>query len=143
MRPLAYGYYLLTGEGLVVTSGVRKPKEQASLMYEKAERDASALSSLYSNPDLLGPIVKAYEEKTEAGAGKQATIDAMAAVIQDQVNQGKRISSHLSGRAFDVRNNTMSGCEKEAFEKVFRVVFVSAKLIKTEPGSEPHFHVEF
>ena len=30
-----------------------------------------------------------------------------------------------------------------AFEKVLVVVLPSGKLIKTEPGGQPHFHVEF
>src|SRR5208283_2140703 len=43
LRPIAYGYYLLTGKDLVMTSGLRKPETQARLMYEKAKRGSSAL----------------------------------------------------------------------------------------------------
>ena len=78
LRPLGYGYYLLTGKDLVVTSGLRKPETQARLMYDKAKRSFNAFS-IY-NPTLSDPIKDAYDEKTKAGAGEQATIDAMTAV---------------------------------------------------------------
>jgi len=129
------------GNNPVVTSGVRTPKEQATLMYKKAKSGPYALS-IY-NATLSKPIEDAYKEQIKAGAGEQVTIDAMTIVIQAQVNGRAYISRHLTGRAFDVRNYTMSGCEREVFEKVLAVVLPSGKLIKTEPGGQPHFHVQF
>ncbi|MGO9265982.1 MAG: peptidoglycan-binding domain-containing protein [Candidatus Binataceae bacterium] len=144
LRPVAYGYYLMTDKDLVVTSGLRTPAKQAHEMYKKARQNKSALSRLYSKHELLTPILKAYEEKAKAGAGEHATIDAMAAVIQAQVNGRAYISRHLTGHAFDVRNRTMNHCEKEVFEAVIKLVLGSTQghLIENEAG-EPHFHVQF
>lgn len=143
LRPIAYGYYLLTGKDLVMKSGLRKPETQARLMYEKAKRGSSALG-IY-NWTLRKPIEDAYEEKTKASAGEQATIDAITAIIQAQMNRHDYISKHLTGRAFDVRNRTMNRCEKEVFEAVVKVVLGSTHghLIGNEPGGPPHFHVQF
>jgi hypothetical protein len=144
LRPVAYGYCLMTDKDLVVTSGLRTPKKQAHEMYKKARHNESALYRLYSKHELLTPILLAYDEKTTAGAGEQATVDAMTAVIQAQVNKYQYISRHLTGHAFDVRNKSMNSCEKEVFEAMVKLVLGSTQdhLIKNEAG-EPHFHVQF
>ena len=109
-------------------------------MYYKARRNPSTFRD-YKEPRLSGPIEEAFKTSS-ARAGEEATVAAMAAVIQAQVNKGQYISEHLTGRAFDVRNRTMNGCEREAFELMINLVLGPRHLIKHELGGEPHFHVQ-
>ncbi|MGH7813077.1 MAG: hypothetical protein ACREQI_03640 [Candidatus Binataceae bacterium] len=141
---IAYGYYILTGRPLEVTSGKRKPEKQAELMREKAEYGRRALD-IYKDQSLVEPIWEAFEKAHKAGTGNQGEIDAMAAVIRDQVNQGEYISKHLTGHAFDVRNRTMNSCEKDSFRAVVDEVLGSlhGHLLEHEHGGPPHFHVQF
>ena len=114
-------------------------------MYKKAKNDPSHGLDIYADHPLRNQIEKVYKEKTDARAGEQATIDAITATIQAQMNRHQYISNHLIGRAFDVRNRTMDRCEKEVFEAVVKLVLGSGSghLLKHELGGEPHFHVQF
>lgn len=138
---IAYGYYLLTGRELVVTSGLRSADEQARLMRGKATHGKSALVRLYKSAKLADNIWEAYDNAHKAGAGERGEIEAMATVIRDQVNQREYVSSHLTGRAFDVRTPE----DRRAFEQVVQEVLgsIHGHLIEKELHGEPHFHVQF
>ncbi len=145
MIRIAYGYYLLTGRELEVTSGLRTADKQAREMRKKATHGKSALIGLCKSAKLADDIWEAYDNAHKAGTGERGETEAMAAVIRDQVNKREYVSKHLSGYAFDVRNRTMNSCERDSFEAVVQEVLGSlhGHLIEREPGGEPHFHVQF
>ncbi|HVA80293.1 MAG TPA: hypothetical protein VNF29_05165, partial [Candidatus Binataceae bacterium] len=145
LTKIAYGYYLLTGRELEVTSGLRTADEQAREMRKKAQYGEVRFLGLYIRHNLAEKIWEAYDKAHKAGAGEDGEVEAITAVIREQVNKGEDVSKHLSGSAFDVRNRTMNSCERDSFEAVVKEVLGSADsshLLKNEPG-EPHFHVQF
>ncbi len=138
---IAYGYYLLTGRELEVTSGLRTADKQAREMRKKATHGKSALIGLCKSAKLADDIWEAYDNAHKAGTGERGETEAMAAVIRDQVNKREYISSHLTGRAFDVRRPE----DRQAFEQVVTEVLGSLQghLIENELHGEKHFHVQF
>lgn len=143
LAKIAYGYFILTAQELKITSGLRTPEKQAQLMYEKARWGQLGI---YKNHRLAGEVRTAYEKARNTHAGEQNEVDAITATIREQVSHGEYISSHLTGRAFDVRNASITGCHKTCFEALIKLVFGTTQghLIENEgPGSEKHFHVQF
>ncbi len=142
LSKIAYGYYLLTGREIVATDGYRSPDDQAAQMYKKAKDGRRALD-IYQDQSLVGPIWVAYEKAHKAGAGERGEIEAMAAVIREQVNHGHYVSKHLTGLAFDVRKMS-SGSDQRAFVTVAEEVLnrSGGQLITNEGGGDLHFHVQ-
>ena len=142
LSKIAYGYYLLTGSEIVVTDGYRLPGDQAAQMHKKAKDGRRALD-IYKDQSLVEPIWVGYDKAHKAGAGEQGEIEAMAAVIQEQVNHGHYVSKHLTGVAFDVRKMS-SGSDQRAFVTAAEEVLSRSggQLITNERGGDPHFHVQ-
>ncbi len=69
---IAYGYYILTGRELVITSGLRPADEQARLMREKATRGKSARLGLYKRRQLVDDIWDAFDNARKARTGERA-----------------------------------------------------------------------
>jgi hypothetical protein len=90
------------GERIYITRADASPYDQARVMLPdlKQEGGVESTRGLYRNKELVGQVIDAYE--SSIAAGDQAAINAMAAVIEDQVDRGKYISNHLLGDAFDV-----------------------------------------
>ncbi len=145
LTKVAYGYHILTGKELEVTSGLRTADKQAREMRKKAQYGEARFLGLYIRHNLAEEIWDAYDKAHKAGAGEDGEVEAMTAVIREQVNKGEDVSKHLSGYAFDVSNRTMNSCERDSFETVVQEVLGSlhGHLIRREPGGEPHFHVQF
>ncbi len=145
LSKIAYGYYILTGRELEVTSGKRPPEKQAALMRERARYGKSALVGLYRSTKLVDAIWEAYDKAHKAGAGENGEVEAMTAVIRDQMSNSEYISKHLTGYAFDVKNQTMNNCEKEAFKAAVQEVLGSLHgyLLEDEHSGPQHFHVQF
>ncbi len=145
LSKIAYGYYILTGRELEVTSGKRPPEKQAALMREKAQYGEASILRLYRRHDLAEEIWEAYDQAHKAGSGERGEVEAMTAVIRDQINNGEYISEHLTGYAFDVRNRTMNSCERDSFKAAVQEVLgdLHGHLLENEHGGPQHFHVQF
>jgi hypothetical protein len=143
LTKIAYGNFILTGNELTVTSGLRTPEKQAGLMYEKARHGKKALG-VYKSGKMVDDIWTAYENARKAGTGERGAIDAITAIIRDGMNRHEYISKHLTGHAFDLLKSTHR-CDIESFEAVVKAVFgsVQGHLIQHEPGGPAHLHVQF
>ena len=130
-------YYEQTGAELTVTSGRRTPRGHAQAMYDKLQRRDN-LRSLYRNTAALDGILRAYNGAVASGASDQATIDAMANVIQQQISEGVYISEHLRGDALDVRSRDMSPWQREEFERAVQEVLHHKPKLETD-----HYHLQF
>jgi hypothetical protein len=111
-------------------------------MRKKARGGKSALVGLYRDHKRAEEIWDAYDKAHKAGTREDGEVEAMTAVIRNQVNKGEYISRHLTGRAFDVR----TPADRKAFEQVVTEVLGSADsrhLLTNEHYGESHFHVQF
>lgn len=95
------------GEQVYVTRGDATPYHQARVMLPdlKKEGGVDATRGLYRDKALVGEVIDAYE--STIASGDQAAIDAMARVIEAQVERGEYISNHLLGDAFDASFHNM------------------------------------
>tara|TARA_Y100000296_G_C5039478_1_gene189073 strand:- start:126 stop:599 length:474 start_codon:yes stop_codon:yes gene_type:complete len=117
---------LRAGVPLVVTSGNRRAADQASAMLYKLNHKGGAaeLRSLYRrNGDLVEELLAAPQ-------------DDWTEVIQGQIDRGRYLSSHLTGRAADLRSRDWKGDQRSRIERAIR-----------EEGGRPvfegdHLHVE-
>ena len=89
------------GERIYITRADASPYDQARVMLPDLKKEGGVESTrgLYRNKALVDEVINAYE--STIASGDQAAINAMAAVIEDQVDRGKYISNHLLGDAFD------------------------------------------
>jgi hypothetical protein len=133
---IADAYHEATGETLTVTDGSRDADDQAAAMFTKLE-NGDDLSHLYSNQDALHEIQDAYDEALNRGASDDEIRAAMAAVIEQQIQDDVYISRHLTDNAFDVRSREMTQEQKDAF----RASVESAGGTVIVEGD--HFHVQF
>lgn len=95
--------------------------------------------SIYRRAGLIEPVRKAFQEGRRKRWKKDRIIAAMAERIADQVEAGKYLSRHLSGRAFDVRSTGMRKKTRATFKRIAREVGGFRVL---EEGRPPHFHIE-
>lgn len=104
LQQLADTYFQRTGNNLRVTSGYRPPARQAAAMYDLiVNRGEAHVQGLYANKTAVGQILNAY--RNNRGSRSEA-IAAMTRTIQNQVNNGTYISSHLRSRAMDLSTST-------------------------------------
>ncbi len=106
LKPVAYEYYLWTGNQLVVHSGTRTPRKQAEAMYKNL-RKGHDLRELYKkNLQAFDEIFRACENARNSG--KEDPVEAMTRVIEEQVRRTPPvyISMHLIGEAVDVFDST-------------------------------------
>lgn len=130
-------YLAATRRRIHVTSGVRPPLRQARAMYQKLRAGGSL--GVYKRQDLVRPVREAYLDGRRKRLGKERTIAAMAEVLERQVADGQLLSSHLSGRAFDVRSSGLTRRQKAAFREAVRRVGGVRVIEERRP---PHFHLE-
>lgn len=104
LQQLADAYFQRTGNSLRVTSGYRPPARQAAAMYDLIQRHGeSHVQNLYANQTAVGQILNAY--RSNRGSRSEA-VSAMTRAIQNQVDNGTYISSHLRSRAMDLSTST-------------------------------------
>ncbi|WP_437733827.1 hypothetical protein [Sorangium sp. So ce1335] len=129
-------YARRTREHLVITSGTRDANRQARAMFTKL-RLGEDLLQLYRNKAAVQEIKKAYQ--ANAGKRPEQVVEAMEAVIQDQIDRGIYVSAHLRKGAVDVRNRTMSAKEKRAFLESAGEV---GGVLVIEESTPPHYHLQ-
>lgn len=121
------------GFQVFVTSAVRTARDQARAMLKKWELGGASELSIYKRQDLVAELL-----------ATTATEDAWAAVIEEQISRGDLLSSHLSGRAFDLRT-TGAGTGQLTEGQIAAVqqgaVQLGAKKVLRE-DTPPHLHVE-
>lgn len=137
IRAIAEQLLERTGHRLTVTSGSRTPAGQAEAMIDKL-RAGDDLVRLYKDKDSAKAIVAAYRACKREKLSKQATLERVTAVIDEQVARDVYISEHLRAGAIDVRSRNMSRKTKAAFREI--VAASGATLL--EETRPPHFHVQ-
>lgn len=104
LQQLADTYFERTGRNLHVTSGYRPPARQAAAMYDLiVNRGERHVQGLYANQTAVSQILNAYRNNR---GSRSEVIAAMTRTIQNQVNNGTYISSHLRSRALDLSTST-------------------------------------
>lgn len=103
---------------LEVTSGTRSASAQASAMAAKIQRGEN-LYDLYSQDDLVSEVYQVIGSTTDPD------IEAMAIVIDDQVQRGRYISRHLRGDALDLRTKSLSSAQLAQLGQVLDALGVS------------------
>jgi hypothetical protein len=136
LNRLAYLYYLWTVKKITVTSGTRTPREQAEAMNDNWYYHRNQ-STHYRNQGAEQEIRHAYDTAIASNLSRNARLDAMTAVIEDQVRHRTYISLHLTGRAVDVRTRDMLGDEKNVFYSLATHVGVRPL------DEEDHYHLQF
>jgi hypothetical protein len=118
---------------IVVTSGVRTASAQARALrtkldgYPTAAAGIQALHDLYKRDDLIDELV--------ANGLDQASMEA---TIKGQIDRGQLLSSHLSGRALDLRIRGYTPDELAALDAACRAEGGRTVHEKVPP----HLHVE-
>ncbi len=134
LNRLGYLYYLWTAKRITVTSGTRTPREQAEAMYDNWYYHRNE-DTRYIDQEAESEIHEAYENSLRDG--RNATVDAMTGVIENQVQHRRYISRHLMGRAVDVRTRDMSTEEHRVFDAL-------ARNLGLDPlREEDHEHLQF
>ncbi|HMB58065.1 MAG TPA: RHS repeat-associated core domain-containing protein [Arenimonas sp.] len=125
-------YSRITGNKLIVTDGLRTPREQASRMLYKIRHGEGV--RIYRNHAAAMEILNSYRS---AKISKSNPLDAMERTISDQVGRGVYISDHLGNTAIDFRSRDVN---RRAFSEAAGVA--GATLILDE-GVPPHLHVQY
>jgi hypothetical protein len=130
MRNFLKALVARTNMDVVVTSGVRSPQAQARAWKAKIDLgyDKDAFLRLYKRDDLV----------EEVFADSDLSVDGMAAVFQKQVERGDHISSHMSGRALDLRVHGYS--DDELYRLDTAIKDLGGRVV-TE-SAPPHKHIE-
>lgn len=129
-------YFKRTGKHLIITSGTRDAALQAKAMY-KMIRLGTDIVRLYKDKEAARAIRRAYDDNARKPA--DVAIQAMYAVIKNQIERGVYISAHLRHGAADVRNRTMSASERRSFVKSVAEAGGATVLEETRP---PHYHLD-
>lgn len=144
LKPVAYEYYLWTGNKLSVHSGTRTPRKQAEAMYEKLQ-NGEDLHDLYRHElhAALDEILHAYENARNSG--QEDPVEEMTRVIEAQVRKTPPvyISLHLIGEAVDVFDSTgkMSRHQIDLLKSI-ALAHRAAKAFG-EPENDPdHVHIQ-
>jgi hypothetical protein len=138
LNRLGYPYYLWTGKKITITSGARTPRQQAEAMYDNWHYRWNT-GTHYTHAEAARDIREAYESSIKLHQSKHATIDAMTSVIENQVRRGVYISSHLTGRAVDVRTRDLSAGERSIFELLANRLDSVDRVVR----EENHDHLQF
>jgi len=121
------------GFPVYVTSGIRTAEDQARAMLKKVELGGEDELDLYKRKDLVAELLATPQ-----------TQEAWASVIAEQISRGDLLSSHLSGRAFDLRT-TGSGTGQLSETQIATVIQAAAELGAKKVLREdtpPHLHFE-
>ncbi len=114
---------------ITVTSGVRTAAAQAAARLAKLEAGETAddLFALYKRDDLIAELLEAEQ-----------TLEAWTAILEDQISRGDFLSSHLTGRALDLRSRDWTAAELAEVEAA-----VAALGGRSVHESTPeHLHIE-
>ena len=115
---------------IVITSGLRTPAGQASVMLSKI-RAGEDLYKLYrSQPDLVKEVMDA-----------KSSASAATAAIQKQVNRGRYLSDHMRGNAVDVRSSNLTTAQGNKLMTLARQLGVKPVDERSAPWG-PHIHIE-
>lgn len=144
LKPVAYEYYLWTGNKLVMHSGTRTPHGQAKAMYDNL-RKGEDLRRVYGREvqPALSEILHAYEEARKSG--KEDPVEAMTRVIEEQVRRTPPvyISMHLIGEAVDVWDSSGRMSSNQINLAVSLALAHRAQRAFGEPHSNPtHVHIQ-
>ena len=117
----------LPGVPLHVTSATRTPERQAAALVEKRKLGEDLRKLYRSNPDIADALMRA--PNTTAG---------MAAVIRRYMNQGRYLSRHMRGDAFDLRSRNLTAAQRNQIIATAQQMGAKA-IYETRP---PHIHIE-
>lgn len=137
-------YFEKTGKKFNVNSGTRTPLRQADAMYTVIQSGDTTLS-LY-NRATVTPILNAYKTAKAAGQSRQQIVQAMADVIQDQVNRKIYISNHLKAGGIDISVVGDAGVPAMS-EPEKKIMIAIAKKVTGgnafEERRPPHIHIQY
>ena len=117
----------LPGVPLLVTSATRTPGRQAAALVAKRKLGEDLRKLYRSNPDIADALMRA--PNTTAG---------MAAVIRRYMNQGRYLSRHMRGDAFDLRSRNLTAVQRNQIIATAQQMGAKA-IYETRP---PHIHIE-
>lgn len=140
-------YFAKVGKKFNVNSGTRDARRQANAMLGVIEAGGTNLPK-YPNRQAVGEILDAYRKAKAAGSSRDGIVQAMAQVIQNQIDtRGYYISPHLRAGAIDisVKGDTgvpaMLKAEQEIMIKIAKSVITQGDAFyENEP---PHIHIQF
>ncbi|HEY0867629.1 MAG TPA: hypothetical protein VGE01_09625 [Fimbriimonas sp.] len=135
---LAHATRERTGKKITITSGTRNAVRQAAAMRTKIALGEN-LTKLYANKTAVKEVIYAYEQAKAAGYGKEDVTNAMAQVIEQQVDQGVYLSNHLKEGAVDIRTRDLSYREKLAILQTVKQIPGMRALDESTP---PHIHLD-
>jgi hypothetical protein len=101
------------GKKITITSGTRDAARQAEAMRVKISLGENLLH-LYANKSAVNEVLHAYRQAKVSGQGKVGVTNAMAQVIEGQVERGVYLSNHLKQGAVDIRSRDLSHRDKTA-----------------------------
>jgi hypothetical protein len=136
INEIADAFFNLTKKKIVITDGSRTAAEQAVQVFNKI---LAHDLTIYLNHKAANEIKAAFDLTRSAGKSKAETLKAMAAVIESQMKRKVFISRHLTGRAFDVRNQDMTAKQQGIFKQVAQSV---GGVTVLQEGKPPHFHIQ-
>lgn len=110
---------------IYVTSGRRSVAAQAAAMAEKYAQGGSAALAIYGAKDIIAELLA-------------APVTGWGAILQKYADEGRYISRHMSGRAFDVRTKDGSPERAARMLAIAKSVGAAEALIELKP---PHLHV--
>jgi hypothetical protein len=116
----------ILGTPVVVTGAERSPKRQAQLIYAKLKRGQD-LFKLYANSDIIKSILRNKD------------LYSIETMIKAHMRKGNYLSSHLCGKAIDIRSRTMS---KDMRLQVLEKLNSTPGLQAIYEPSPPHIHIE-
>ena len=116
----------ILGNPVIVTGAERSSKRQAELIQSKIERGHN-LYALYEKHDIITSILKNKE------------LYSIQLMIETHMRKGDYLSSHLCGKAIDIRSRNYTLHERlQILEKLNSTLGLQAIY---EP-SPPHIHIE-
>lgn len=117
----------LPGVPLHVTSATRTPERQAAALVTKRNLGDDLRKLYRANADIAEELMRAPN-----------TVPGMAAVIRRYMAQGRYLSRHMRGDAFDLRSRNLTPAQRA--QVIATAQQMGAKAIyETTP---PHIHVE-
>ncbi len=128
-------FHARSGRRMVVTSGYRSPREQASAMYDDfAEGEVGKKYKANLQPYVREVLAVFNENRTGAQA---QVVELMRAVVERQVAGGVYLSRHMTGYAIDLRVNDLA-------EEARNHLDAAARALGAAPLTEnDHRHVQF
>ena len=115
------------GVPLHVTSATRTPEKQAAALVAKRNLGDDLRKLYRRNPDIADALMRAPN-----------TTSAMAAIIRRYMNQGRYLSRHMRGDAFDLRSRNLTAAQRNQVMSAAQRMGAKA-IYETKP---PHIHIE-